>query len=190
MIMLSADDMVTGVRVEWTTDPVYAKDALDGLDTNNDGIYEPDELARLTAENLDALASYDYFVSFRYNGDVQKNGKATDGTQTYNAKDGRLTLLFTVPLLTPLDPHKGEIRLKVYDPEYFIDFEYVKKTPLLVSHAMKPGCTANLMELPADPMAAQTKTLLATKGKDWKPENEEDFGSLFAQPVVVSCAPS
>ncbi len=186
-VLLSADGMVTGVRVEWTTDPAYAKDALDGLDANGNGVYEPDELARLTQENLESLASYDYFVAFRFNGEPQKNGKATNGIQTYNANDGRLTLLFTVPLETPLDPHKGEIRLKVYDPEFFIDFEYSKKTPLLISHPLAAGCTANLMELPPDPVATQTKTMLATKGKDWKPDMEEDFGALFAQPVVIAC---
>lgn len=186
-ILISPEGLVTGVRAEWTTDPVYAQDALDGLDANNDATYQPEELARLTEENLDALSSYDYFMNFRFNDEQQKAGRARDGIQTYNANDGRLTLQFTVPLETPLDPHKGEIRLKIYDPEFFVSFEYVKDRPLMISQALKDGCAANLMKLPDDPLAAQTKTLLATKDKDWKPENNEDFGSLFAQPVVVSC---
>ena len=186
-ILLSPEGMVTGVRVEWTTDPAYARDALDGLDENNNGTYEPEELAQLTAENLDALSSYDYFTVFRINGDVQKIGKAIDGKQTYNASDGKLTLWFTVPLEKPLDPHQGEIRLKIYDPEYFISFEYKTEKPLLISRPLPQGCKAELQAVPADPVAEQTKTMLATKGKDWKPENGEDFGALFAQPVVVSC---
>jgi ABC-type uncharacterized transport system substrate-binding protein len=189
LILLSAEGLVTGVRVEWVTDPVYARDALDGLDANNDGVYQPEELARLTEENLSALADYDYFVFFRYEGEPQKHGKAMDGLQTYDVKDGRLTLRFTVPLETPLDPQRGEIRLKIYDPEYYIDFQYVKTQPLLISQPVKAGCSANLMEVPADPIAAQTKSLLATKDKDWKPEDGEDFGGLFAQPIVIRCGP-
>jgi ABC-type uncharacterized transport system substrate-binding protein len=189
LILLSADGLVTGVRVEWGTDPTYAKDALDGLDANNNGTYEAEELARLTAENLDALSTYDYFTVFRFNGEIQKNGKAGDGAQTYNAANGRLTLRFTIPLETPLDPHKGEIRLKIYDPEFYVSFEYMKVKPLLISQPLTAGCSANLMEVPQDPVAAQTKTLLSTKDKDWKPENGEDFGGLFAQPIVISCQP-
>ena len=94
-LQISDDGKITGVRVQWTTDKVYAKEALTGMVTNSDGVYAPEELAKLTEENLSALSEYDYFVSFRFNGEKQKNGKAMDGNQTYNPKVGRLTLLFT-----------------------------------------------------------------------------------------------
>ena len=123
-LQISEDGKITGVRVQWTTDKVYAQDALSGMDTNGDGIYEPEELAKLTEENLSALSDYDYFISFRFNGEKQKNGKANNGSQTYNPSDGRLTLLFTVPLEAPVDPHIGAVQLKIYDPEFFIDFKY------------------------------------------------------------------
>ena len=29
--------------------------------------------------------------------------------------------------------------------------------------------------------------MLATKGKDWQPPPNEDFGAVFAQPVHVDC---
>lgn len=186
-LQISDDGKITGVRVQWTTDKVYAQDALAGMDTNGDGIYEPDELARLTEENLSALSEYDYFISFRYNGEKQKNGKAKDGNQVYNPKDGRLTLLFTVPLETPIDPRVGVAQLKVYDPEFFIDFEYVKETPLVISKRLAAGCSAKLMPIPSDNAVDQTKQMLSTKGRDWKPDNNEDFGGMFAQAAVVKC---
>lgn len=187
-LVVGEDGNITGVRVEWTTDKAYARDALDGLDANGDGIYEPEELARLTDENLKALADYNYFVVFRFNGEVQKNGLAKDGNQTYNATDGRLTLTFTVPLEKPLDPKVGEVKLKVYDPEFFIDFEYVKERPLLISKKLADGCTAKLLPVPSDATIEQTRQVLSTKGRDWKPENNEDFGAMFAQAAVVECS--
>ena len=187
-LQISDDGKITGVRVQWTTDKVYAQEALSGMDTNGDGIYEPEELAKLTEENLSALSEYDYFVSFRYNGEKQKNGKAKDGNQVYNPTDGRLTLLFTVPLETPIDPRVGVVQLKVYDPEFFIDFEYVKETPLVISARLAAGCSAKLMPIPSDNTVDQTKQMLSTKGRDWKPDNNEDFGGMFAQAAIVKCA--
>ena len=41
--------------------------------------------------------------------------------------------------------------------------------------------------VPTDAELDQTRTMLSTKGKDWKPENNEDFGAMFAQPVLIKC---
>ena len=39
-----------------------------------------------------------------------------------------------------------------------------------------------------DPNSTEdTKAMLATKGKDWTPDQEDDFGIMFAQPVAVVC---
>lgn len=188
-VLVSDDGKITGVRVEWTTDKAYARDALDGMDTNQNGIYEPEELEKLTEENLSALSDYNYFVYFRFKGEKQAIGKALDGKQIYNPADGRLTLDFTVPLQTPLDPRLGEIQLKVYDPEFFIDFEYIKEKPLFISKKLPDTCSAKLLPVPGDSALDQTKQMLATKGKDWKPVNDEDFGGMFAQAVIVKCGP-
>ena len=187
-LVISDLGLVTGVRVQWTTDKVYAKDALDGFKPKPDGSYDPADLEKLTAENLDALSGYGYFIFFRSNGEVQKIAKPTDGLQTYNVKDGRLTLLFTVPLEMPLDPHSAAVTLKVYDPEFFIDFECVADKPLLISKPLTQGCKAELKPATTDAQINQTKQMLSTKDKTWKPENGEDFGGLFAQPVEVKCA--
>jgi ABC-type uncharacterized transport system substrate-binding protein len=186
---LLVDDagLITGARVEWTTDKAYAKDALDIFKKQPDGGYNKEDLAKLTDENLSALADYGYFINFRYNGAKQQIGKAQEGFQTYDPASGRLTLLFSVSLLAPLDPAKGAVELKVYDPEFFIDFEYQAQKPLLISKPLKAGCVAKLLPIPGDNQIEQTKAMLATKGRDWKPENEEDFGSMFAQATEVTC---
>jgi ABC-type uncharacterized transport system substrate-binding protein len=110
----------------------------------------------------------------------------TEFSQVY--ADGRLKLLFEVPLATPADPKAGEVMIKVYDPEFFIAFDYVKETPVSVFGTLPQGCAMELKPLKTDTEAEETLAMLATKGKDWKPEQEEDFGAMFAQPLVVSCA--
>jgi len=120
-LIIDDTGLITGTRVEWTTDKTYARDALDGFHSKPDGTYSAEDMAKLTDENLSALSDYGYFINFRFKGDKQVMGKAQDGLQSYNPASGRLTLQFTVLLQTPLDPRKGLISLKVYDPEFFID---------------------------------------------------------------------
>ena len=130
---------------------------------------------------------------FRFNGEIngekQPIGKAFDDVQTYNPKDGRLSLLFSVPLEKPLDPHQGPVTVKVYDPEFFIDFEYVAAKPILISKALSKGCSASLLPIPKDSQTEDTRLMLASKDKTWKPDQAEDYGGMFAQPVEVKCAP-
>lgn len=184
-ILFSPEGLVRGVAVDWTFDEAYSKVALDGLDTNGDGAYSAQELAPLTKVNLSSLKTYGYFVFFRKNGDVQPIADAIDASQDY-AK-GRLTLHFTVPLRKPLDPIQAQVGLKVYDPEYFIDFEYAKKSPVTPSPGMPASCHLELTPIPSDSSVGQTRQMLASKGVDWKPDNNEDFGGMFAQAALVMC---
>ncbi len=188
-LIISDEGLVTGVRLQWTTDKTYARDALDGFSKDAQGNYSVEDLQKLTDENLSALSDYDYFTFFRFNGEKQKIGKAAEGQQIYNPKDGRLTLTFAVPLAAPLDPHKGAVTLKIYDPEFFIAFDYLPEKPLLISKPLPQGCTANLLPIAKEPKLEETRLMLAAKDKNWKPTDAEDFGALFAQAAEVKCAP-
>jgi hypothetical protein len=33
----------------------------------------------------------------------------------------------------------------------------------------------------------QTRLMLSAKGIDWKPDNNEDFGGMFAQAILIVC---
>jgi ABC-type uncharacterized transport system substrate-binding protein len=179
--------LIRGIAVEWTFDKAYTAVAVDGLDTNGDGVYSPDELEPLTKVNLSSLKTYGYFIFVRKDGATQKIGDAMDAGQSY--ANGRLTLHFTVPLPRPIDPRQDKFMLKVYDPEFFIDFEYQKKDPVAASGAMPRGCRLVLTPIPSDGQLDQTRLMLSTKGVDWKPGDGEDFGSLFAQATLVECGP-
>lgn len=186
-ILFTGAGLVRGVAVDWTFDEAYSKVALDGLDTDGDGSYSADELAPLTKVNLSSLKTYGYFVFFRRDGDVQKIGDAVDASQSY--AHGRLSLRFTVPLLKPIDPLHSQVGLKVYDPEYFIDFEYAKKAPVTAARDMPSQCRIDLTPIPSDSTTDQTRQMLAGKGIDWKPDTNEDFGAMFAQTAMVVCKP-
>jgi ABC-type uncharacterized transport system substrate-binding protein len=184
-IVFTDDGLIKGVDVEWTFDDGYTQMALDGLDVDGDGIYSQDELAPLTKENIESLKDYEYFTVMRANGEQQKIGEVTDAGQIWS--NNKLTLHFQVPLVKPIDPRKEEFMLKVYDPEFFIDLEYPADDAVDVTGKIPPACKLVVKPVPTDAELDQTRTMLSSKGTDWKPENPEDFGAMFAQAVSIAC---
>ena len=184
-VVFNSEGLISAVNVSWTFDDAYAQMALDGLDKNGDGVYDPTELEPLTRENLDSLKDYNFFTYVRFDGKAQSIGAPVDAGQIY-AKN-KLQLHFQVPLVTPVDPARGEFVLKTYDPEFFIAFDYVKDDPVSVIGDMPKNCALDVKPVPSDAEIEQTRAMLATKGTDWKPAEDEDFGAIFAQPVTITC---
>lgn len=184
-LVFNDQGQVTAMNLEWTFDDGYAQMALDGLDANGDGVYSQDEIAPLTKENIESLKDYDYFTVIRFDGTKQPLGPVTEFGQIWS--NNKLQLHLQVPLKTPLDPTKGEIVAKVYDPDFFIALDYVKDDPVTAIGAMPKQCQIVVKPVPTDAEVEQTRAMLSTKGRDWKPDTDEDFGAIFAQPVTVQC---
>ena len=184
-VVFTENGLIKGVGLDWTFDDAYTTMALDGLDSDGDGVYSPAEIAPLTKENIESLKGYDYFTAMRFNDEKQPIGDVTEYGQTWS-KDG-LALHFIVPLKTPLDPAMGEFSYKIYDPEFFVAIDYVDKDPVAVSGNMPRQCQLVVKPVPTEADLEQTRLMLSTKGTDWKPENNEDFGALFAQLVLIQC---
>jgi ABC-type uncharacterized transport system substrate-binding protein len=184
-IVFNDQGLITGINLMWTFDNAYAQMALDGLDTDKDGVYSQAELEPLTKENLESLKDYDFFTVLRFNGEKQEFAPIVESGQIYS--NNKLQLHFQLPLKTPVDPVKGEFVAKVYDPEFYIAIDYVKDDPVTVVGSMPKNCQLIVKPLPTDAEVEATRDMLATKGKDWKPETAEDFGAIFAQPVTIQC---
>jgi ABC-type uncharacterized transport system substrate-binding protein len=177
---------IAAVNLTWTFDDNYAQMALEGLDGDGDGVYSQAELEPLTRENMASLKDYDYFAVVRFAGEKQAFGAITDYGQIWS--NGTLELHFQIPLAKPIDPRAGEFMLKVYDPDFFIAIDYVKDDPVSILGAMPQSCRLLVKPVPTDAEIDSTREMLSTKGAEWKPENNEDFGALFAQPVTVACS--
>lgn len=184
-VVFNGQGLISAVNLMWTFDDAYTQMALEGLDANGDGVYSQDELAPLTKENMNSLKDYDYFAVVRFNGQKQQFAPVTEYGQIWS--NDKLELHFQVPLARPLDPRTGEFVLKVYDPDFFIAFDYAKDEPVSVIGGIPAPCKLVVKPVPTNDEVEQTRAMLATKGTDWKPENNEDFGALFAQPVTIAC---
>jgi ABC-type uncharacterized transport system substrate-binding protein len=184
-LMVDSGGLITGIRMEWQFDETYSGYALEGLDTDGDGEFGPEEIKPLTVENIESLRESDYFGFMRQGGKAMARGEVTDYSQTYN--DGKLTLFFVLPLATPVDPRAGEFQYKIYDPDFFIAFDYVKDNPVELEGTLPTGCAMALQPIPTEAELEQTRNMLAEKGPDWQNDTGEDFGGLFAQAAVVTC---
>lgn len=185
-VMVNAQSQISGVRVFWTFDEIYSQFALEDMDTDKDGTFSADEIRPLTEENIKSLAESNYFVAMRQANKTLPQGAVTEYGQTLN--DGKLTLSFVLPLAQPIDPKSGEVQIKVYDPDFFIAFDYFADDPVKLEGTLAQGCAMHLKALPTDEELDQTRAFLSDKGAEWQPENNEDFGSMFAQSLQVTCA--
>jgi ABC-type uncharacterized transport system substrate-binding protein len=177
---------ITGIYQEWKFDEDYSKIAVEGLDANKDGFLAPEELEPLSAENIKALWEYKYFTYLKLDGQKTGFNRVTEYSQYYS--NGTLTMSFTVPLKKPVDPRTQKVLLQTYDPTFFIAMDYQKNNPVTASGAVPANCKIDLKPVPADANTTKTKEFLASKDKAWQPEDDEDFGAIFAQPVLVACA--
>jgi ABC-type uncharacterized transport system substrate-binding protein len=184
-VVFNDQGQITAMNLMWTFDDAYAQMALDGLDTNGDGVYSPSELDPLTRENIASLKDYGFFTVMRFNGQKQPFGEVTEFGQIWS--NDKLQLHMQVPLKAPVDPTKGEFVAKIYDPDFFIAMDYAQEEPVSVVGAMPKNCQLVVKPVATDAEVEQTRAMLSTKGPEWKPENDEDFGALFAQPVIVQC---
>lgn len=63
--VLYENGTIVGLRHKWSFDDFYTAMALQGLDANNDGVYDRSELAELAKVNMDGLKEFDYFTVAR-----------------------------------------------------------------------------------------------------------------------------
>jgi ABC-type uncharacterized transport system substrate-binding protein len=185
-VMTTADGKISGLRVRWNFDETYTQFSLEGLDVNNDGVYADDEIRPLTDENIKNLLESAYFTVAKQNGVVLAQAAVVEYGQ--NMIDDKLSLWFVLPFAAPVDPKAGEFMARIYDPDFFIAFDYMPEKPPKIEGQLPAGCSMVLKPLLTDEEIDQTRTMLADKPQDWKPDQPTDFGEMFAQPLTVTCS--
>lgn len=185
-LMTNAQGLISGIRIRWNFDETYTQFSLEGLDVNNDGTFSDEEILPLTQENIKSLVESKYFTKALQNGNELAQGAVTVYGQ--NIIDEKLSLWFELPFATPVDPKAGPFEARVYDPDFFIGFDYMPDKPPILEGALPEGCSMVLKPLPTTEELDQTRGMLADKPADWKPDQPTDFGAMFAQPLTVSCA--
>jgi ABC-type uncharacterized transport system substrate-binding protein len=146
-------DQIAAIQHHWTFDEFYTAMAIQGLDTNNDGVYSREELAELAKVNMDGLKEFDFFTYAKLTGKAVEFASPVD--QWLEHKDGILTLHFKLPLKQPLEAAAKGFQFAVYDPSFFIAFELAKGDAITLAGG-PAGCKITVGQMEE---TAEEKTL-------------------------------
>jgi len=183
-IVFGPDHKIVGIRHAWTFDEFYTAMAVQGLDTNGDGVYSKEELEPLAKVNVESLKEFDYFTFVRLDGDDNFLPLKPPVDYWVEYDNTVLTLHFTLPLETSLDPRAKDVSIDVYDPSFFVAFGFAEKTPVKISGTPAAGCTAEVDK--PDPESAEAAKALSEAFFSQLGPNSS-YGSQFAQTMHVKC---
>lgn len=137
-LLFDGEGRIKAVGNVWQFDDAFSAFATEGLDVNRNGEFEQDELQPLAKINVESLLEFGYFTFLAVDGAEQAFTMPTEYWLEYDGS--RLTLFFTLPLDLPVTVGK-DTTLEIFDPEYFVAFEFPGERPLRLNGAPE-GCTA------------------------------------------------
>lgn len=181
-IVFGADGRMSAVRHAWTFDEMFSSMAAQGLDADGDGKLTREELQPLAETNVTSLHEFKFFTFGKY-GEKRTTFAEPVDYWLVSGPDGRLTLHFTLPVKEGA-PAKGEpFRVEVYDPTYFVAFEFAHDNPAKLASA-PAGCGVEL-DRPEAPNEGQQKRLSESVFTGLSPG--ANFGAQFSNTLLVRC---
>lgn len=184
-IVFDGEGRMIAVRNIWRFDPAYSAFASQGLDKNGDGRLSDEELAPLAEINVTSLKDFGFFTRLSVGGSELKL-KFPD-RYFLRTSNNQLILYFQQPLEAPARVGVKTV-LEVYDPEYFVAFDFVKKDPITLEQA-PAGCRAAYhppRALDASVMARLSE--IPASERDLPPALRDAAAGL-ANLITVECPP-
>jgi ABC-type uncharacterized transport system substrate-binding protein len=176
-IVYDAEGRMTGIRHHWTFDDMFSSYATQGLESKEKGKFSREELQPLAEVNVTSLKEFDFFTQGKLNGKKAEFEQPVD--YFLEQKDDLLTLHFTLPLKAPAATK--DVDLEIYDPLYFVAFEFAEKEPITLNGA-PAACKISTATLGDQ---SQAKSL--SESVSSRPDPNNPFGAQFANKIGVKC---
>ncbi len=179
-LLHDAHKNVTGFQHTWTFDEFYTSFAIQGLDKNNDGKYDRDELKELAEVNISSLKEFGFFTFPKLAGHDLALLEPRDYWLEY--KDSMLTLHFTLPLKEPVQRAKlKDFHFAVYDPTFYVAFAFAKDNPITMAAGLSE-CKAEISRPEAQaPEKSLSQSVTSTN------DQLMNFGQQYAENVRLKC---
>ncbi|MEO9777035.1 DUF1007 family protein [Roseibium sp.] len=201
-------------------DDAFSAFAIQGFDTDNDGVYSRAELSELAKVNVESMADFGFFT-FGDNARVEFDfGEPTDywlEVATVPLKDywvmkpedfeamqedvqmnggampddvKLLELHFTLPFKEASDTQQA-ITLDVYDPTYYVDFRFGQEDEAIGTVNAPSSChVARREPPPLDDATAYALAQIGPDQRDLPPELQSAAASQINQMIVTCGAPA
>lgn len=180
-VVYAPDGTVVGIRHSWSFDDMYSAFATQGLEQKTKGEFTQEELQPLAQVNVESLKEYDFFTFAKTDGKKAVFDDPKDYHLEFNSKDTVLTLHFLLPLKKPAKAQT--LTLEVFDPSYFVDFQFAEKDAATLVNA-PAGCALNLGK-PQEMTKEMAQRLAEIPPGQQIPENS--FGAAYANKISVQC---
>jgi ABC-type uncharacterized transport system substrate-binding protein len=128
----------TGLKHRWTFDEFYSAMEVEGLDKNNDGKLDREELADLATFYVTGLKEYSYFTFPTLAGHKLALGEPKDIWLEH--KDNVLSLNFTVPFAKPVPKNAKGFAFFVHDPSFYIALTIDKPNSVRLAEGAPKAC--------------------------------------------------
>ena len=177
-ILTGPNQEITGFRHKWTFDEMYSEFAVNGLDTNGDGIYSEQELQPLAQTNIEALKEFEYFTFAFLEGEAP--AQEAGCWIIADTEKKLLTLHFALPLATRSRAKKLTASASRSRSGVYVALTLDKKAPVKIASAKPLPCSTRIGGRPLgkDPNAAQV-------GENIDPAS--NLGLQFAERVTIDC---
>ena len=179
-VVFTPDGKVKGIKAAWTFDDMYSAFAIQGLG-DPDKLLTREQLAPLAKTNVDSLAEFGWFTVAKTGG---KSVPFADPVDYWleETPDKLITLHFTLPLKTPV-PTGTFFNLQVYDPTYFVAFDFDTKDPVTLENAPN-GCSTTVTK-PKPLDNTDNQKLSEAFFTNMSPGT--DFGIKLASRAIIAC---
>jgi len=183
-VVFDADGRMRSVRHVWQFDPAFSAYAIQGLDQDGDGQLSDAELRPLAKINVESLQEFDFFTYLAIDGKYLEFAEPQE--YWLELRGGGLTLFYELPLKTPVAV-APDTTLEVFDPEYFVAFNFVQDDPVTLVDA-PPNCTA--VYHPPGEIDAQTMAMLGALPQDQRELPPELAGAAdaLADVAEIKCS--
>ena len=176
-IVYDAEGRMTGIRHQWTFDDMFSSYATQGLESKVKGKFTREELQPLAEVNVTSLKEFDFFTQGKVNGQKAEFEQPVD--YFLEQKDDLLTLHFTLPLKKPAGTKS--VDLEIYDPLYFVAFEFADKIPVTLK-----GAPSNC-KISTATLGDQSQAKSLSESIFSRPDPNNPFGAQFANKINVKC---
>lgn len=178
--LFDAAGRISGIRQAWTFDDMYSAYQVQGLAKDGKRATRED-MAPLAKEQSEQLAESGFFTVVKDGGKQVEFDKPVD-VALEEGEDKLVTLSFTLPLKVPATAAKA-FSLQVYDPSYFVSFEFDDKAGLALKDAPK-NCISSVSK-PPPLVAGDSQKLSESFFSGLSPG--ANFGIKMASRASVAC---